>query len=93
LRNIQTPFYYYDTELLRKTLELVKNQTQQYGYVAHYAVKANANPAILKIIASYGLGADCVSGGEVQAAIDADLIPPTLCLQALEKQIKKLTWH
>jgi diaminopimelate decarboxylase len=68
---IQTPFYYYDTDLLRQTLELVKNETDKYGYTAHYAVKANANPKILKIIASYGIGADCVSGGEVQAAVDA----------------------
>ena len=37
----------------------------------HYAVKANANPRILSIIAANGLGADCVSGGEVQAALDA----------------------
>ncbi len=68
---IQTPFYYYDTALLRQTLELVKSETEKYGYHAHYAVKANANAKILKIIASYGLGADCVSGNEVQAAIEA----------------------
>ncbi len=68
---IQTPFYYYDTALLRQTLELIKSETEKYGYHAHYAVKANANAKILKIIASYGLGADCVSGNEVQAAIEA----------------------
>jgi len=37
----------------------------------HYALKANANGRILTIINSYGLGADCVSGGEVKAAIQA----------------------
>ena len=37
----------------------------------HYAVKANANPKILGIIAQSGLGADCVSGGEIQAAVMA----------------------
>ncbi len=68
---IQTPFYYYDIALLRKTLDLIKSETEKYGYHAHYAVKANANAKLLKIIASYGLGVDCVSGNEVQAAIDA----------------------
>ena len=37
----------------------------------HYAVKANANAKLLRIIREAGLGADCVSGGEIQAAIQA----------------------
>ena len=45
--NIQTPFYYYDTELLRQTLREVNNESQKYqNYCVHYAVKANANPKI-----------------------------------------------
>ncbi|MBE6300887.1 MAG: diaminopimelate decarboxylase [Parabacteroides distasonis] len=68
---LETPFYYYDIELLKETLHIVKNEADKYGYHVHYAVKANANPRILSLIAAYGLGADCVSGGEVQAALDA----------------------
>jgi diaminopimelate decarboxylase len=68
---ITTPFYYYDIELLKETLHIVRNEADKYGYHVHYAVKANANPRILSIIAESGLGADCVSGGEVQAALDA----------------------
>lgn len=70
-RTFQTPFYYYDIELLKRTLDVVKAESGKYGYHIHYAVKANANPRLLSIIASYGFGADCVSGGEVQAALDA----------------------
>lgn len=70
-RTLQTPFYYYDIELLKKTLDIVKTESGKYGYHVHYAVKANANPRLLSIITSYGFGADCVSGGEVQAALDA----------------------
>lgn len=70
-KNIQTPFYYYDMALLKKTLDVVKAESDKYNYHVHYAVKANANPRLLSVIASYGFGADCVSGGEVQAAIDA----------------------
>ncbi|MBO4761342.1 MAG: diaminopimelate decarboxylase [Bacteroidales bacterium] len=72
LQLIETPFYYYDTELLRETLDTIKAEIRNYpGYEVHYAVKANANPRILKIIREAGLGADCVSGGEIKAAIQA----------------------
>lgn len=68
---LETPFYYYDMALLKETLEVIKVESGKYGYHVHYAVKANANPRILETIAAQGLGADCVSGGEVQAALDA----------------------
>ena len=72
LQLIETPFYYYDTELLRETVETIKAEIRNYpGYHVHYAVKANANPKILKIIREAGFGADCVSGGEIKAAIQA----------------------
>lgn len=70
-REIQTPFYYYDIDLLRETLNIVKTESDRYNYHIHYAVKANANPRILSIIAAYGMGADCVSGGEIRAALAA----------------------
>jgi diaminopimelate decarboxylase len=68
---LETPFYYYDTEVLNKTLEVLTTEAKKYNYKVHYALKANANQRILSIINSYGLGADCVSGGEIQAAIQA----------------------
>ena len=68
----RTPFYYYDTQLLRQTLQTIKEESGKYdNYHVHYAVKANANPKVLRIISQYGLGADCVSGGEINAAIEA----------------------
>lgn len=72
LAAIQTPFYYYDTELLRQTLRTINDEASKHeGFVVHYAVKANANPRILRIIREAGLGADCVSGGEIEASIKA----------------------
>ncbi|MDE6354588.1 MAG: diaminopimelate decarboxylase, partial [Prevotella sp.] len=69
---IRTPFYYYDTALLKETLEAIKAEANKHdGFIVHYAVKANANPKVLRIICSAGLGADCVSGGEISAACDA----------------------
>lgn len=67
-----TPFYYYDTALLQSTLQAVREETaERPGFVVHYAVKANANPKVLRLIAKAGLGADCVSGGEIKAALAA----------------------
>ena len=69
---LETPFYYYDTALLRKTLSTINDECRRRdGYHVHYAVKANANPKVLGIISQAGLGADCVSGGEIKAALAA----------------------
>ena len=71
-QQLQTPFYYYDTELLRKTLQAINTEAAKHeGFVVHYAVKANANPQILRTIRQAGLGADCVSGGEIEASLCA----------------------
>ena len=68
----ETPFYYYDIQLLKATLDAIAHEIEQYpNYHVHYALKANANARLLEIIQQAGVGADCVSGGEVQAAIDA----------------------
>lgn len=70
--NIRTPFYYYDTELLQQTLDTINEEAGKHaGYKVHYAVKANVNPKVLQLIRHAGLGADCVSGGEIKAALDA----------------------
>lgn len=69
---LKTPFYYYDMDLLRATLSTIQQEAGRYeGFEVHYAVKANANPKILRAIRQAGLGADCVSGGEIEAALKA----------------------
>lgn len=72
LQQIETPFYYYDAELLWQTLRCINAEAQKHeGFTVHYAVKANANPRILRIIREAGLGVDCVSGGEIEASVKA----------------------
>lgn len=69
-QRIETPFYYYDTTVLRKTLQTINAEAGKHeGFCVHYAIKANANPKVLNVICQAGLGADCVSGGEIEAAI------------------------
>ncbi|MBQ2554047.1 MAG: diaminopimelate decarboxylase [Prevotella sp.] len=68
----ETPFYYYDADLLRRTLAVINAEAgRHHAFHVHYAVKANANPGVLRIISQSGLGADCVSGGEIEAALNA----------------------
>lgn len=70
--SVRTPFYYYDTQLLDQTLQAIKNETDKHeGYHLHYAVKACTTPKVLSHITRAGFGADCVSGGEIQACLDA----------------------
>lgn len=84
--SMRTPFYYYDTALLQQILDTVLAQTAGHPlWKVHYAVKANHNPVILKQIAASGLGADCVSGGEVQAALDAGFTPESIVFAGVGK--------
>ncbi|MBP5386414.1 MAG: diaminopimelate decarboxylase [Prevotella sp.] len=81
-QEIETPFYYYDTQLLRDTLQAIRQEVSKHdGYMVHYAIKANANPKVLNIIAQAGFGADCVSGGEIRAALAVG-IPPSKIVYA-----------
>ena len=69
---MRTPFYYYDANLLRDTLSTIKAEAGKHeGFVVHYAVKANANPKVMGMISAAGLGADCVSGWEIDRSLKA----------------------
>ncbi|WP_400191502.1 diaminopimelate decarboxylase [Hymenobacter sp. B81] len=70
-----TPFYLYDLDLLRRTLQAAQQAARPRAIQVHYALKANANQPIMDLVREYGLGADCVSGNEVQCALDAGFAP------------------
>ena len=90
-KETETPFYYYDTGLLRKTLRSINIEAGKHdGFFVHYAIKANANPKILNIICQAGLGADCVSGGEIQAAIDSGFSPDKIVFAGVGKSDKEI---
>jgi len=86
-----TPVYYYDIELLQRTLEaLVKAAAVDLRFKVHYAVKANARPEILRIIQAAGLGADCVSGGEIKAALTAGFPADKIVFAGVGKTDKEI---
>jgi diaminopimelate decarboxylase len=91
LQQIETPFYYYNKELLRDTLTSIKGEIAKHpNFKIHYAIKANANCEVLKLIAKLGLGADCVSGGEIKAAIDAGFNPNSIVYAGVGKTDKEI---
>lgn len=70
LKQKETPYYFYDTNLLKRTLKAISDEIdKKKNYSVHYAIKANANPVLLNIISKAGFGADCVSGGEIKQAL------------------------
>lgn len=69
---IKTPFYYYNLDVLGQTLKQASTSAGKYNYHVHYALKANSNDKVLELMNHYGFGADCVSGGEVQRAVDCN---------------------
>lgn len=87
---LETPFYYYDIALLKKTLEKYTNETRKHNFQIHYALKANSNPRILEIIRKAGLGADCVSGNEVKLAIEMGFSPNKIVYAGVGKSDKEI---
>ena len=84
-RSLKTPFYYYDLDLLQETLDKVKKHGLSKGYHVHFAVKANFNLPILHLIRKAGLGIDCVSGKEIERAIEAGFTPEQIAFAGVGK--------
>ena len=90
-QQMDTPFYYYDLSVLQQTLSAIREAIREHShYQVHYAVKANANPRLLALIAEAGFGADCVSGGEVQAALNAGFSSKKIVYAGVGKSDKEI---
>ena len=90
IKHFETPFYYYDLDLLKATLHEMKSCIKDLPYKVHYAVKANANPRILHEIKEAGLSIDCVSGGEIVAALAAGFKGDTIAFAGVGKTDKEI---
>ena len=88
-QGVSTPFYYYDVALLRRTLAELCARSPR-GSVVHYALKANSNRALLRVIAAYGLGADCVSGGEIALAVESGFAPGKIVYSGVGKTDREI---
>jgi len=89
-RQIPTPFFFYDLELLDKTIKSVQEHGISRGYKVHFALKANNNPRILEILKNAGFGADCVSGREIERAINSGFTPGEIAFAGVGKSDEEM---
>lgn len=89
-QNLETPFYFYDLHLLDQTLKACKTAAEKFAFHVHYAMKANFNEQVLKSIQSNGFGADCVSGQEVNKAIEIGFDPQQIVFAGVGKSDKEI---
>jgi diaminopimelate decarboxylase len=72
-RRMGTPLYAYSASAIRDRIDALKNALRGLDALVCYAAKANTNIAILQLMAHAGLGADIVSGGELQRSLRAGI--------------------
>jgi len=77
-----TPFYIYSQTKISDTYKHLKSILD---YEIFYAVKANSNQAIIKLMANLGAGADIVSSGELERAITAGVDPKKIIFEGVGK--------
>lgn len=92
LQQHATPFYVYDLNLLRQTLQAAKQEAEKYNFQVHYALKANANTPVLDAVRQHGFGADCVSGNEVKAAIENGFSPKHVVFAGVGKSDAEINY-
>ncbi len=90
-KELPTPFYFYDLSLLDRTLAEIKRTARDPRFKVHYAIKANANPGILRRIQAAGLGVDAVSGGEISAALEAGFDGDKIVYAGVGKSDREIT--
>lgn len=91
LGQLETPFYYYDTDLLDQTLkEAVQASKVIPNSCVHFAIKSNANPTVLRHVVAAGLGADCVSGGEIERCLNEGFRPDSIMFAGVGKTDKEI---
>src|SRR5690606_25361170 len=66
---VGTPFYCYSTATLTRHYEVFSRAFEGLDALVCYAMKANSNQAVLKVLQRLGAGADVVAQGEVRRAL------------------------
>lgn len=89
-QDIETPFYFYDLHLLDQTLKACNLAAEKFAFHVHYAMKANFNEQVLKSIEKQGFGADCVSGNEVNKAIELGFDSQKIVFAGVGKSDKEI---
>ncbi len=87
---VETPFYCYSSAAITAQIADCQSAFQKLGASIHYAVKANSNLSVLRLMADAGLGADIVSVGELQRALAAGIQPSRIIFSGVGKRRSEL---
>lgn len=87
---VGTPFYVYSSATLRRHVRVVRQAFDGIPMLMAYAMKANSNQAVLKLMASEGCGADVVSGGELQRALAAGIPAEKIVFSGVAKTVAEM---
>ncbi|HET7268668.1 MAG TPA: diaminopimelate decarboxylase [Oleiagrimonas sp.] len=82
---VPTPFHAYSAGYLRERIDALHDALEGLDFQVCYAVKANANIAILQLMADAGVGADIVSSGEMQRSLRAGISPTRIVFSGVGK--------
>lgn len=88
-----TPFYLYDQQILEDNFQEFVDQAQHFGLntMVCFALKANSNKKLLKVLAKKGAGADIVSGGELLRALSAGIPSQKIVFSGVGKTADEIT--
>ncbi|KEC54892.1 diaminopimelate decarboxylase [Bartonella rochalimae] len=89
-QKVGTPFYCYSARTLITNFENYQQAFQDMPYLIAYAVKANSNQAILRLLARSGAGADVVSEGELRRALAAGIPAHRIVYSGVGKTMKEI---
>ena len=88
---VGTPVYVYSRATLERHARVFKEALAGCGRVhIAFAIKANPNLAVLKVMSREGLGADVVSGGELARALAAGMAPHDIVFSGVGKQAREM---
>ncbi|MBN9345736.1 MAG: diaminopimelate decarboxylase [Devosia sp.] len=87
---VGTPFYVYSAATLRRHVNVMREAFDGIPTLVAYAMKANSNQAVLRVIAGEGAGADVVSGGELERAIAAGIPPDKIVFSGVGKTVSEM---
>jgi len=87
---VGTPFYVYSAATLRRHVQVMREAFAPLEALVAYAMKANSNQAVLKVVAGEGAGADVVSGGELERAIAAGISASKIVFSGVGKTVAEM---
>lgn len=83
---VGSPVYVYSTATLQRHARVFREGVEQAGRVhCAFAIKANPNLGVLRVLANEGFGADVVSGGELKRALAAGMAAKDIVFSGVGK--------